>query len=145
MIKYKNYSNLPQNSQKIHFPLLLQLPRKIRLVWLSTIRILNPNVYYIRGTPSNFAKTHSQKYVRAKTYICITRLKKPTSNSNSTQNSDLFQKKKIIKNASNCWKKIKVMMSILCVNQKCFVCAMRTMACWLGTFFSMAKGAVAKW
>ena len=60
---------------------------------MSSTRISNPNVDYIRGTPSNCAKTYSQKYARANTYICITRLTKPTSNSNSTRNSDLFQKK----------------------------------------------------
>ena len=66
VIKYKNYSNISQNAQKIHFPLPLRLPRKIRLVCVSTIRIFNPNVDYTRVTPSNCAKTHSKKYVRAK-------------------------------------------------------------------------------
>ena len=94
VIKYKNYSNISQNAQKIPFPLLLQLLRKIRLVWVSTTAISNPNVHYTRVTPSNCAKTHSQKHVRANTYICITYIRKPTSNSKFTPNSDLFQKKK---------------------------------------------------
>ena len=93
MIKYKNYSNISQNAQKIHFPTPIWLSREVRQVRVSTIRISHPNVNYIRATPSNLAKTHSQKYVRANTYICITRLTKSTSNSNSPQNSDLFQKK----------------------------------------------------
>ena len=93
MIKYKNYSNISQNAQKIHFPTRIWHSREVKQVRISTIRISHPNVNYIRVTPSNLAKTHSQKYVRANTYICITRLTKSTSNSNSPQNSDLFQKK----------------------------------------------------